>query len=241
MAFFGHHNGILRTEDGGRTWTPLVERRGFDAMSLATGRANPRFVYLAGHDIFRVSADGGATWQPVAHDLPGTDIHAFAVHPDDPQRLHAFVVGHGVLASGDGGGTWQKRPGHVPQDVTALASAGGNPETLYAGSGRAGPLRSGDGGRSWTPLASGGELGGVAVLAVDPASRQTVYAGGGKGLFKTTDGGATWATLPYPGRGAVALAVSPVEPHRVLAIAAESGQGRVYRSDDGGHSWAARR
>src|SRR5438094_10148380 len=48
VIFFGHHNGILRSADGGRTWRPLVERRNFDAMGLAVSRANPRQVYLAG-------------------------------------------------------------------------------------------------------------------------------------------------------------------------------------------------
>ena len=52
VIFFGHYNGMLRSADGGRTWQPLVDRRNFDAMGLAISRANPRQVYLAGHDIF---------------------------------------------------------------------------------------------------------------------------------------------------------------------------------------------
>lgn len=33
VVFFGHHNGMMRSDDGGRTWTPLVERQNFDAMA----------------------------------------------------------------------------------------------------------------------------------------------------------------------------------------------------------------
>src|SRR5437660_1528861 len=29
--FFGHHNGLMRTIDGGQSWTPLVDRPNFDA------------------------------------------------------------------------------------------------------------------------------------------------------------------------------------------------------------------
>lgn len=242
VVFFGHHNGVLRSADGGRTWSTLVERQGFDAMSLAASHVNPRQLYLAGHNVFQVSTNGGVSWQPVAHNLPGADIHGFAANPDDPNRLSALVVGHGTFASADGGRTWQRLPGQLPGDVMALASAGGDPETLYAGSMSTGVLRSADGGRSWVPATSGLRARNVQVLAVDPAARQTVYTGTDDGLYKSTDGGATWNRLPFPGDNGVALAVSPARPERVLAIAVNGNrQGRVYRSDDGGQSWGERR
>jgi photosystem II stability/assembly factor-like uncharacterized protein len=75
VVFFGHHNGIMRSDDGGHTWTSLVEGTNFDAMGLAISRTNGRQVYLAGHNVFQVSSDGGASWQPVAHNLPGTGIY----------------------------------------------------------------------------------------------------------------------------------------------------------------------
>ena len=103
VVFFGHHNGIMRSDDGGRTWRPLVDRSGFDAMNLAVSRINPKQVYLAGHEVFQMSMDAGATWRPLDSDLPGLDIHAFAMDPDDPNRLTAFVVGRGTFQSTDGG------------------------------------------------------------------------------------------------------------------------------------------
>jgi len=103
VVFFGHHNGIMRSDDGGRTWRPLVDRSGFDAMNLAVSRTNPKQVYLAGHEVFQMSMDAGATWRPLDSDLPGLDIHAFAMDPDDPNRLTAFVVGRGTFQSTDGG------------------------------------------------------------------------------------------------------------------------------------------
>lgn len=238
VVYFGHHNGLMRSEDRGRTWQPLVQQRNFDAMGLAVGRGDGRQIYMAGHDVFLASADGGANWQPVANNLPGTDIHGFTINPDDPARLYAFVVGHGALTSDDGGRTWRRLPGQLPPDVMGMAASAGDPPTLYAASMRAGLLRSADGGQSWSATSG---LGADAVLgvAVDPAARQTVYAGTEGGLAKTTDGGASWRKLPLPGQNVVAVAVSPANPRVVLAIAVNGRDGQVYRSEDGGATWGA--
>jgi len=237
-VFFGHHNGIMRSTDGGRTWAALVDRPNFDAMGLAVSRANPRQIFLAGHNIFQVSMDGGASWQPVAHNLPGTDIHGFAMSPDDPNRLFAMVAGQGVFQSTDGGRTWQPLGGQLPKDVMALAIGGGTPALLYAGSMSAGVLRSSDAGQSWAPAMQGMGAGGVYTLAVSPAAPQTVYAAGDGGLFKSTDGGNTWSKLAFPGANVVTLAISPAQPNLVLAISVQGQQGFVYRSEDGGQSWS---
>lgn len=240
VAFFGHHNGVLRTDDGGRTWRPLVERSNFDAMSLVVTRANAQRLYLAGHDVFQMSLDGGVTWQPVAHDLPGTDIHGFAVSPDDPDRLYALVVGQGALRSVDGGRTWSPLGGGLPGDVTAMASSGGAPEVLYASSGRAGVLRSDDGGASWARTSTVPGSRGVMALAADPAAQQTVYAGTEEGLARSADGGRSWSTLSFPARNVVAIAVSPSDPNVVLTIAVSNRRGLVFRSEDGGRTWSGR-
>lgn len=129
-AFFGHHNGMMRSTDGGRTWSALVAQPNFDAMGLAVNRGNSRQIFLAGHDVFQISVDGGASWQPVAHDLPGTDIHGFAMSANDPNRLYAFVVRHGLFSSADGGRRWTEASSALPGDVMALAAAGGSPEIL---------------------------------------------------------------------------------------------------------------
>ncbi|MCX6020780.1 MAG: YCF48-related protein [Chloroflexi bacterium] len=240
VAYFGHHNGILRTADGGQTWKPLVDRPNFDAMNLAVGPAAGSRMYLAGHDIFQISTDSGATWQPVAHNLPGTDIHGFTMSPDDSNRLIAFVVGHGPLQSSDGGKTWQRLAGSwAASGNVPFASAGGVPEKIYAGSGSTGVVRSNDGGKTWTPAVSGLERRQVMTLAVDPKADQTVYAGTDAGLFKSTNGGISWTKLPYPGAAVFALALSPAQSQRILAISVSNQQGQVYRSDDGGQTWGA--
>ncbi len=159
--------------------------------------------------------------------------------PDDPSRLFAFVVGHGLFHSADGGRTWRRLEGGVPQDVTALA-AGGEPETLYVASARSSVLKTTEGGRSFTRAADGLDAGPVLALAVDPATRQTVYVSLDGDLYKTTGRGQTWRRLPFPGANAVALAVTPARPDVLLAITVKDRQGLVLRSEDGGASWARR-
>jgi len=50
VVFFGHHNGIMRSDDGGRTWVALVDRPNFDAMGIAVSHVNAQQIYIAGHN-----------------------------------------------------------------------------------------------------------------------------------------------------------------------------------------------
>lgn len=246
VVFFGHHNGIMQSKDGGRTWSALVERPGFDGMALAVSRDRTPQIFLAGHDVFEVSPDNGVSWQPVAAHLPGTDIHGFAVSPDNANRLYAFVAGQGGFQSTDGGRMWQPFGGNLPNDVMALAAAGGTPETLYASSMGAGLLRSTDGGQTWLPAMGGmdsgsngaSDMSNMASGMALAASGKTVFAGRRGGLYKSTDGGTSWSKLSFPAATVAVIGFSPTQPDVVLAITVDGAQGLVYRSADGGQTWS---
>ncbi|MBI4295656.1 MAG: hypothetical protein HY667_00920 [Chloroflexi bacterium] len=235
VVFFGHHNGVMRSDDGGKTWRRLVERRNFDAMALAIAGGDSRLVYLAGHDVFYVSHDGGVSWRPVEHNLPGTDIHGFTISPET-HGLYAFVVGHGLFHSSDGGRIWAMVSTQLPTDVVDIAANGGNPELLYAVSLRMGVLRSTDGGQHWVPVSALGS-GAVAAVEVDLRAPKTVYAGGQSGLYTSTDAGDSWTRLAFPRNSVTVLASSPSQPGLLLAIVAHGDEGFVYRSEDGGRTW----
>src|SRR5206468_3646429 len=127
------------------------------------------------------------------NDLPGQDIHGFAMSSENSDRLFAFVVGAGIFRSENAGRTWQRLGGQLPPDVMVLA-VGGSPETIYAGSMRYGVLRSGDGGASWSKLAFPGAN--AYAVSASPARPGTILAlavQDGKGLvYRSEDGGATW-------------------------------------------------
>ncbi len=158
------------------------------------------------------------------------------MHPDDPNRLHAFVVGRGIFASTDAGETWNRLDGELPLDVMALASAGGTPERLFLASARAGLFRSVDGGATWATVSSGPAPGPVFSLTLEPGTR-AIYAGASDGLFRSLDGGDTWEKLRYPGKNALSVAASPTQPGTLLVLSMEERRGLVYRSEDGGSSW----
>lgn len=231
-VLFGSHAGIQESRDGGFSWEDgTLENT--DAMRMATSAQDPSTLYVAGHDVFLVSRDGGQTWQSPVHDLPGTDIHAFAQDPDDPRRLVAFVVGAGVLGSTDGGATWAPLAAQPPGDAPLDLAAGGG--KLYAATGD-GIVVSLDGGASWQPLPAQ-PAGGAASVTASAADPLVLYAGTPSGLSKSSDGGTTWTAVGPPGTAPVALAVAPTDPNRVLFV--DRG-GAVYRSDDAGATWRTR-
>jgi len=227
---FGSHAGIQESRDGGYTWK-TGSLKNADAMSLASSPQNAATLYAAGHNVFQVSRDGGATWQAVQHNLPGTDIHAFAQDPSEPKRLYAFVVGAGLLASQDGGTRWDpvptQPPGGSPQ---ALASSGAD---LYAPT-SSGLAVSRNQGATWDQLAT--PPGGIGSLAIPASDPLTMYAGTPAGLARSVDGGQTWTIAGPAGIPVLALAAASSDPLRVVFVAAG---GDVYRSDDGGASWLA--
>ncbi|MCI0554958.1 MAG: YCF48-related protein, partial [Anaerolineae bacterium] len=112
-VFFGHHNGLLMSQNGGKDWESTALKNA-DAMALALPLSDPRIMYAAGHDVFFKSNDGGETWNPVSTDLPGTDIHGFTVDPENANHVYAHVVGFGIFGSEDGGNTWTQLSSAVP-------------------------------------------------------------------------------------------------------------------------------
>ncbi|MDO8671299.1 MAG: cytochrome c-type biogenesis protein CcmH [Dehalococcoidia bacterium] len=237
VIYFGHHDGVLRSDDGGQTWRPLVAQRNFDAMGLAVSSAAPEIIYAAGHGILSRSTDSGKTWQAVANDLPGKDIHGFAMSAKDPKTLFAFVVGYGLFKSGDGGTSWKILSSALPASVMALAVSGDDSKTVYAGSMDSGLLRSTDGGVTWQPANIGLNTKAVMSLATSPTAPGLVYVGTDRGLFQSKDGGASWTLDGFNGT-AMAVAAAPANPQLILLV---DDKTNVYRSEDGGATWGSGR
>ncbi len=221
----GTNGTVLRTADGGRTWTRLtvpdsgqLDFRDIDAIDARTA-----FVLSIGPgDASRIyrTTDAGATWDL---QFANTDAKAFfdAMAFWDEARGVAFsdsVDGRFViLVTHNGGRTWSR----VPQDGLppaldnegAFAASGTNVavsgrDHVWIGTGaaaRSRVLRSTDGGRTWsiadTPVASGASSGIFSIAFRD--SMHGIVVGGDyrkeneavDNVATTSDGGATW-TLP---------------------------------------------
>lgn len=222
-VWFGAHDGLQESTDGGRTWRPLPGVQG-DAMSLARPPGDPAWVYLAGHDIFQRSTDGGQTWQAVATDLPGTDLHGFAADPANARRVYAVVAGQGVFRSDDGGTQWRATTTQPSGAVGGLAVTAGDPARVYVVA-ALGVMYSADDGAVWHPAGAGLPAGGTYALLTVPGQPRNLYAGTVNGLYRSTDG-ATWQAAGLAGQKVLALAAGATSPLRVYAL---TDAGRLFR------------
>lgn len=230
VVYFGHHNGVLKSINGGVDWKPVLNFG--DAMSLATSPDAPNVVIAAGHLLLMRSEDRGATWDKIENDLPYTDIHGFALNPSDSRDWFAYVVGYGLFRSRDAGVHWTKLSTTLPETTMALAVVPGESMTLFAGTMDRGVLKSTDGGLSWSSAQLSVQMG--MTLRQDPRDPTIVYAGTGTGLWRLDSSSARWEQIGLKSKDLMAVGISPANPERFIAVDA---QGRVYRSEDEGRTW----
>ena len=227
--------GVWKTTDAGATWNPIFDGQAVAAIgSLAVSSSDPNVVYVGtgdphirgnvshGDGVYK-STDAGGSWKKKG--LTDTrHIGKVIVHPRDPDLVYVAAVGHfygenderGVFRSRDGGGTWEKvlfvdsKTGAVD-----VAFDPNNPRILFA--------------TTWQIVRMPWDF---------------VSGGPGSGLHRSTDGGDTWTKLEGNGLpdvvlGKLGVAVSPADSGRVYAVVeAADEKGGLYRSDDGGKTWA---
>ncbi|HUY60359.1 MAG TPA: glycosyl hydrolase, partial [Candidatus Dormibacteraeota bacterium] len=178
------------------------------------------------------------------------------------------IHGDGVYRSTDGGRSWEPRGLEATRHIARVRVDPRNPERVYVAalgdvfgpSPHRGVYRSEDGGAQWALVLPGGDQAGAADLWMAPGNPRLLFAtlwearrfpwgfssgGAGSGLYRSTDGGDSWTNLddrpglPRSVRGRMGVAATPSRPDRVWAlIEAGDGQGGLYRSENGGESWA---
>ena len=177
----GDLNGLLRTTDGGNTWTaitdPLLVGEHISAVAsrgdtLLAGANN--FFAGGGGGLFR-SIDAGASWNEITGaglGLPNGSVDDLAGDPSDQGRLYVALEGDGVYRSGDTGGNWTQISNN---DATLNAAMQASTNTRIA-------------------VASDAR---VYVLVVSGAA--VSYIG------FSTDQGANWTQMDIPGTAETAL------------------------------------
>lgn len=221
----GTHVGLYVSSDGGRNWR-FDALSGDDAMNLA--RPGGDTIWLSGHEVFKKSGDGGATWSDVRPaGLPSLDIHGFAVDPRNPRLLYAAVAGQGLYRSRDGGHSFALASDQVGGNVMALAVLPDG--RILAGDMQQGLLESSDGGARWKQTLQAQLMG----LAVNPSEPKRLLAAGA-GIALSTDGGHSWRSVLDVPDGVGPIAWSKSKPNLAYAVAFDR---TLYRSGDGGESW----
>ncbi len=231
--------GLATSTDGGQTWTirtdvvGLADNPIFDLLFIpAKGGETSGTLWAAVRDGLLRSVDGGATWQPAAEGLPLLPV--FTLAADAAGRVYAGFDDAGVYVQ-KGTGGWEAL---TPRDTGGLASAGvlslvvsPDGQHIYAGTAGRGVFASQDEGRTWVNTYPGQY---APNLAFNPANPAQAVASLRDRLVRTQDGGQSWHTLK------VAWAREEVASLLWLengALGAGTGQGRLYRSLDGGDSW----
>lgn len=229
-SYFGADTRIYKSVDGGSTWEGLRKEW---VRALAIDPQDSQTLYAAGFRKIIKSTDGGRSWTNVL----GAHVDTLAVAPSDPDTVYAGDS-RGVLVSHDAGATWQRSS--QLGDVRALAPDPSSPGTVLAGTAvDAGVYRSEDAAASWQPSSEG--LIGTKISSLAAASGGSpLFAGGSRGVYRTFDGGATWEKVLGESTGVVALLPShPQIVYTGLRIPNGAPINSVFRSTDGGDTWAA--
>jgi photosystem II stability/assembly factor-like uncharacterized protein len=105
--------GIVRTADGGKTWTPAAE---FTPNPIALPRWHDKSLYwLADGALFK-TADSGATWEKVS----AVKDPKFGPVFGKTAKQMFVLTGAGIVASADGGATWGA-PLAAPKEMKGVA------------------------------------------------------------------------------------------------------------------------
>lgn len=183
--------GVLRSTDGGRTWTARNEGLpGKEVVALAAHSDQPDtvYAYVAGRGVLR-SEDGGKHWRMMDRG-PREDIVQF-VHSNMPGSMQSgwlfAATAKGVRRAMDCFCGWRDA-GALSGKVSAVSYDPGQPQRVYAATSD-GLFLSVDGGEQWTKVVSPAAT--IAALVATPSG--ALYAATGDGaLYRSTDQGRTW-------------------------------------------------
>ena len=272
IVYAGTHVGPYRSDDRGQHWEALESPTdGTDVWSLAFHPGDPNVMY-AGYEpcaIYR-SEDGGEKWaktdtdrvafphvttymQPLAKRVIG-----IAADPSDPQDIYAAVEVGGLLASRDGGASWESITDglYVRNNTVDLHGVQVSPAaqgTVFIIT-QIAMFLSRDRGHRWEhvqvrEMFPGGSY--CRSLLIAPDDPRTMYlaasAGGGgapagteeKGaLFRSRDLAQTWEEVDVgenPPSRMFDICIDRAAPSNVYAVSRDA---RVYASDDKGRTWS---
>jgi photosystem II stability/assembly factor-like uncharacterized protein len=226
--------GLWKSIDGGQSFAPIFDDQDVAAIgSIAIAPSDPNTVWVGtgepwvirpsdviGDGVY-VSHDAGKTWTHSGLVETGR-IARVLVHPKDVNTIYVCAEGRltgpqqerGVFKTTDGGANWQ-RVLFVDEHTgcSGLAIDQNDPDTLLAG--------------AWQ---------------VEQRTWVERNGGPGSGVYITHDGGAKWTKItngmPKGLIGKVDVAIAPSNSKRMYALIQTAEQGSVWRSDDGGATWA---
>ena len=258
--------GVWKSLDGGKSWHFMGLREAGQVGRIEVHPRNADLVYVAalGHafgknperGIFR-SDDGGETWEHVLALNDSTGASDLTMNLRNPRELYAgmwrgerkpwaLVSGAeegGVYKTTDGGDTWVKLSGGLPEGIVGkvgVSVSQADPERVWAiieAEPAGGVYRSDDAGETWARTNSENKLRQRAWyythVQADPKDRNTVYALN-TGLYRSVDAGATFEPIEVPHGDVHDLWIHPDDPDRM--VVADDGGAQVTVT--AGRTWS---
>jgi photosystem II stability/assembly factor-like uncharacterized protein len=248
----GSASGLLRSEDGGKSWAP-VGPKSFNATSVlqsgnnliaAGGKLGPTTSAITrtakgrsapvGPGLVATSGDGGKTWT-VVHPagLPNISVQSLATGlGSNASTIYAVLTNGKLYSSSDGAKTFKlvsPKLGIPPWAIAATGTGG-----FVGGDMDTGAYESPNA-TKWTKTKYKDSRGSVMVMeyAVQPTDSKHVLMSA-FGVEGSTDGGKSWHPVLKSSVmfGPVAWASS--SPNTAYAVGFDSS---VWRTDDGGKTW----
>jgi photosystem II stability/assembly factor-like uncharacterized protein len=221
--------GILKTGDGGATWTSLtggtlLAFAGHDLTSAAYVQPDAITVVGTYGAIFR-SDDGGSIWQ---EQYSGTSATLADISFADAEI--GYIVGEGgtILRTTDAGAHWRSQTTSDKSIFSGVEAVGGNGAVIVGENGTI--LRTTDGGLNWHSAPSGTT---ASLADIDLVGDSGIVVGGDGTVLVTTDGGGTWQSKAAGTLNAlmgVSLSASGVGT-------AVGTWGTIIRTIDAGTTW----
>ena len=262
-----HGDGMWKSVDAGQTWEHIGLEKSGQIAQIAIHPDNPDIAFVAvqgqiwgpneERGVFR-TVDGGENWEHVLKVSADTGAADISLDPTNPRILYAAMWNHGrkpwfihsggtdggIFKSMDGGDSWEKLKGGLPEMVGKIAVdvAPSNPDRVYAllesEPEKGGLWRSEDGGKSWSLINGHRVLHTRAWyyihMAVDPQDENTVYVLNVP-LMKSVDGGKSWEKMKTPHGDHHDHWINPNDSKNMI----NGNDGGATVSFDGGKTWSS--
>lgn len=258
--------GILRTNDAGKTWhrLGLKEAIEFDGVvrALAVDPRNPNRVYAGADAGLCISEDGGAHWRRASGAIVGMTVWSIAIDPNHPEVLYAGTGApsrSALFKSTDAGETWFRLPPEMPEfclgvNRPRMLTICVNPDDsqdVWFGVEEGGVWRSRDAGQTFERLDDPkktiriSDIHAISILPQTAAAPRTFIVLTVNSVYVSQDDGQTWDAKASKERfdglyyTRTVLPVPATDNELLMAI----GDGtpgfktRLYRSEDRGYHW----
>ena len=250
VLYEGNHYKIVKTTDGGKTWTLCYngyDEVGQGGVSLAICNQDHNILYMGGGGGAQKSMDGGKTWRLLDNGIAtyGFLVWTIAIDPNNNSILFAGGEDQSAMLSATEGfiwegGYWVEKNGTRKISPAELIPKYPHIPRLFY---------SENAGESWTELTFQLEGGGSRYLLgsdehpfvignplkviFDPKNSQVVYLGTeGMGLLRSKNGGKTWEPLISGIVGHIAI-----DSEGTLYITSTCDAKTVLQSSDEGKTW----